>query len=115
MYAQENSGVKKVSAPSRNPSKCPITCFAPDKKNNLQDFQNQRYIGILIFLCERGRGGGGGDRERERERERDRVGERKRESESRSKKEKEREIERTKALTIRFLDLRGQNEKSANP
>ncbi len=27
-YAQDNLGVKKVSAPSKNPAKCPIICFA---------------------------------------------------------------------------------------
>jgi hypothetical protein len=27
-YAQDNLGVKKVSAPSKNPSNCPITSFA---------------------------------------------------------------------------------------
>jgi hypothetical protein len=27
-YAQDNLGVKKVSAPSKNPSNCPIMSFA---------------------------------------------------------------------------------------
>jgi hypothetical protein len=31
-YAQDNLGVKKVSAPSKNPKKCPIICFAHEKK-----------------------------------------------------------------------------------
>jgi hypothetical protein len=31
-YAQDNLGVKKVLAPSENPKKCPIICFASDKK-----------------------------------------------------------------------------------
>ncbi len=34
-YAQDNFAFKKVSAPSKNPSKCPIMCFAreiPAKK-----------------------------------------------------------------------------------
>jgi hypothetical protein len=38
-----------------NPKKFPIVCFAPDKKYNLQDFQNQRYIGIFMSLRERER------------------------------------------------------------
>ncbi len=32
-YAQDNLGVKKVSAPSKNPKKGHIICFAPEKKN----------------------------------------------------------------------------------
>jgi hypothetical protein len=28
----DNLGVKKVSAPLKNPAKCPITCFACEKK-----------------------------------------------------------------------------------
>ncbi len=31
-YAQDNLEVKKVSAPSKNPGKCPIICFAREKK-----------------------------------------------------------------------------------
>jgi hypothetical protein len=31
-YAQDNLGVKKVSAPSKNSAKCPIICFAREKK-----------------------------------------------------------------------------------
>jgi hypothetical protein len=30
--AQDNLGVKKVSAPLKNPAKCPIICFACEKK-----------------------------------------------------------------------------------
>ncbi len=41
-YAQDNLGVKEVSAHSKNPLKCPIICFA--LKKNLPQFQNQRYI-----------------------------------------------------------------------
>ncbi len=48
----------------KNPKKCPIICFDPDKKNNFQDFQNQRYIGI--FMSQR-------EREKKRERERARA------------------------------------------
>jgi hypothetical protein len=32
LYAQDNLGGKKVSAPSKNPAKCPIICFAREKK-----------------------------------------------------------------------------------
>ncbi len=42
-YAQDNLGVKKVSALLKNPAKCPITCFSA-KKNNTPNFQNQRFI-----------------------------------------------------------------------
>jgi hypothetical protein len=31
-YAQDNLVVKKISAPSKNPSKCPILCFAFETK-----------------------------------------------------------------------------------
>jgi hypothetical protein len=41
--SQDNLGVKKVSAPSKNHLKCPIICFAREKNNRLH-FQNQRYI-----------------------------------------------------------------------
>ncbi len=44
LVAQDNLGVKKVSAPSKNPSNCPIMEFCPLKKNNLPHFPNQRYI-----------------------------------------------------------------------
>ncbi len=59
----------KVKAPSKNPKKCSIICFAPDKKNNIPDFQNQRYIGIFMSQREReresaGKGKGKGERER---------------------------------------------------
>ncbi len=67
-YSMGNFWVKKVKAPSKNHKKFPIICFAPDKKNHLQDFQNQRYIGIFMSLKERG-----GQRESESERERERV------------------------------------------
>jgi hypothetical protein len=55
----------KVSAPSKNPKKGPIMCFAPDKKNNLLHFQNR---GTLVFLCpkERERERGGKERARAR-------------------------------------------------
>jgi hypothetical protein len=69
-----------------------IVCFVPDK-NNLLDFQKQRYIGIFMSLRE-------SVRARERERERKRT----------SKKEKE----RTKVCAIIFLSRPGQTEKSAN-
>jgi hypothetical protein len=39
-YAQDNLGVKKVLAPSKNPSKCSNICFAREKQFFL-DFQNQ--------------------------------------------------------------------------
>jgi hypothetical protein len=43
-YTQDNLGVKKVSAPSKNPAKMPHYMFCPRKKNHIPDFQNQRCI-----------------------------------------------------------------------
>jgi hypothetical protein len=40
---------QKVSAPSKNPVKFLIICFAPDQNTNFQGFQNQRYIGIFMY------------------------------------------------------------------
>ncbi len=47
-YAQDNLGVKKVSAPSKIPQKCPIVCFAPEKKIISRTFKIR---GALVFLC----------------------------------------------------------------
>ncbi len=52
-YAQDNLGVQKVSAPSKNLEKSPSICFALDKKINFQDIQNQRYISIFMSQRER--------------------------------------------------------------
>ncbi len=46
----------------KNPSKCPIICFAPDKKNP-QHFQNRFF---MFQRAREGERGGGGERERER-------------------------------------------------
>jgi hypothetical protein len=69
---------QKGSAPLKNPKKCPIFCFATDKKNNLLDVQNQRYIGIFASLRQResksereGERGRAREREQEKERERE--------------------------------------------
>jgi hypothetical protein len=95
-----NFGVKKVKAPSKNPKKGPIICFAPDKKNHLLDFQNQRNIVIFMSLREQ---------EREREKESESKGKSKSESESKKEKEKgkgkrERERERAKVWVTLFLN-----------
>jgi hypothetical protein len=37
-YTEDILGVKKVSAPLKNPMKCLIKCFAREKKINLPDF-----------------------------------------------------------------------------
>ncbi len=42
-YAQDNLGVKKVSAPSKMPH------YLPAKKTNLLDFQNQWYINSYLL------------------------------------------------------------------
>jgi hypothetical protein len=46
-YAQDNLGVKKVSAPSKKPSKCPIICFAGEKKLISRTF---KISGALIVI-----------------------------------------------------------------
>jgi hypothetical protein len=82
------------------------------KNNNIQDFQNQRYIGIFC-PNERER-----EKERGRERERERVRVRARKGKGKRKgmrnRNRNRERERTKARVILFLNQLGQSEKSAN-
>jgi hypothetical protein len=51
-YAQDNLGVKKVSAPSKNPAKCPIICFAREKKIISRTF---KISGALIVKLALGR------------------------------------------------------------
>ncbi len=106
-YAQDNLEVKEVSALSKNLSKCPILCFAPDKKLIPCTF---RIRGTLVFYVPRR--GGEIEREKERERERER-GERERErarERARARaREGEREREREKVLAIIFLNRTGQN------
>ncbi len=62
---------QKGESPSKNPKKCPIICFAPDKKIISRTLKIR---GPLVFLCPK-------ERERERERERDRERERERQRE----------------------------------
>jgi hypothetical protein len=89
------------------------TVLPQTNKNNIQDFQNQRYIGI--FMSQR-------EREREIASERDRESESKKEKKKEKgkrkwkgkEKGKERERERTKAQAILFLNRPGQREKSVN-
>jgi hypothetical protein len=47
-YAQDNLGVKKVSAPSKNPTKCPIM-FYPRKKIISRTF---KISGALIVILQ---------------------------------------------------------------
>ncbi len=80
-YAQDNLGVKKVSAPSKNPLNCPIMSFAQENKMISPTFKREE--------TER--------KEREREREergRARKREREREQEQEQEREQERERER---------------------
>jgi hypothetical protein len=85
-YAQDNLGVKKVSAPSENPKKCPIISFAPDKKIISRTFKIR---GTLVFLCPKER-----EREKERERKREREQEQEQEQERDWEQEEEQERER---------------------
>jgi hypothetical protein len=48
-YTQENLGVKKVSAPSKNPAKCPIICFACEKKIISQTFKISITLIFIMF------------------------------------------------------------------
>jgi hypothetical protein len=83
-FTLDNLGVKKVSALLKNPKKCSIKCFAPDqKKNNIQDFQNQRYVDIFMY-------------QREKKRERERKGERESKEERERVQEREKENEKEK-------------------
>ncbi len=78
-----------------------------NQKNNLLDFQNQRYsyIGIFRSLREREReGGGGGEREGESEKEREKE---KREEKEGRERGREGERERTKVRAIIFLNRPG--------
>jgi hypothetical protein len=45
--AKGSFGVEKVSAPSKNPMKCPIICFAPDKKKLIS--RTFKIRGTLVF------------------------------------------------------------------
>ncbi len=47
-YAQDNLGVKKVSAPSKNLENCPIMSFAQENKIISPTFQIN---GTLVILC----------------------------------------------------------------
>jgi hypothetical protein len=75
-------------------------CFAPDKKKHLQDFQNQRYIGICMSL-------------KERERERERGGEHERESKSKKARAREQERERERGRERERERDREKENKSA--
>ncbi len=52
----DNFGVKKVEAPSKNPKKCPIICFAPDKKIISRTIKIRGTL-VRIFLSQKERGG----------------------------------------------------------
>jgi hypothetical protein len=97
-------GSERSRPPKKIPRNAPIYFF-PQKKN-LQDFQNQKYIGIFMAQIER-------ETERERKREREREGERKSDQEQERERERERERENKSAGAILFINRRGQNEKSA--
>ncbi len=49
-YAQDNLGVKKVSAPSKNHAKCPIICFYPAKKKISRTFKINGTLMRVIML-----------------------------------------------------------------
>jgi hypothetical protein len=66
--------------PLENPLKCPIMCFAPDKKIIFCTF---RIRGTLVFLCPK-------EKERKRGRERDRDSERESGRGSKGGRERER-------------------------
>jgi hypothetical protein len=51
-YAQDNLGVKKVSVPSKNPSKCHIICFARKKKSCTFRISGTLIVIIFGALCQ---------------------------------------------------------------
>jgi hypothetical protein len=64
---------QKGLGPLEKPQEMPHYMFCPRQKNNFQDFENEKYIGIFMSQRER-------DRKRERKGERKRERERERES-----------------------------------
>jgi hypothetical protein len=84
-------GSKRSRPPPKFPRNAPLYVL-PQTKKNLQDSQNQRYIGIFMSPEERER-----EREQERESDRERGGERERERERGKERERERERERKKS------------------
>jgi hypothetical protein len=88
MYAQDNLGVKKGSAPSKNPENCPIMSFAQENKIIPPTFQ---ISGTLVILCPKEIEI---EREREREREQEQEQEHERELEQEREREREQEQER---------------------
>jgi hypothetical protein len=77
--------------------------FCPRQKNNIQDYQNQRYISTYFFVPKRERG-----RESKSESESESK------SKSRKGKGKGKERERTEVLVMIFLNRPCKNEKSGN-
>jgi hypothetical protein len=71
-------GGQKVIGPLKKPQETPYYVFCPRQKNNVHDFQNQRYIGIFMS-------------QRARERERERWGEEERDREREQEQEQERQ------------------------
>jgi hypothetical protein len=47
-FSQGNLGVKKVSAPSKNPSNCPIMSFARQKKIISRTFQISSTLIVIL-------------------------------------------------------------------
>ncbi len=102
--------MKKLKAPSKNPKKCPIICFAPDKKIISRTLKIR---GALVFLCPKE----GEERREERRETRDERREtrdERRESERQETRNERRVSKRIKVLAIIFLNCLGQNEKSAD-
>ncbi len=71
----------------KNPKKCAIIYFAPDKKNNPRHFQNQWHISIFMSQTER-------EGESARERARARVREKDKDKDKDKDKEREKEEEK---------------------
>ncbi len=91
---------------SKNPAKCPIICFAPDKKIISRTLKSEVHWYFYVPKREREREGEAG-RESERERREER-------GETRDKRRETRKERReTREEAIIFLNRPGQNEKSA--
>jgi hypothetical protein len=118
-YTQDNLGVKKVSAPLKNPKKCPIICFAPDKKIISMTVKIR---GVLVFYVPKRERERESESKRERRRERERREERGgRREERREKRDERREMRDERASELDNKSAgdyiskpQGQNEKSAN-
>ncbi len=99
-----NGAFQKGRGPLEKPQEMPHYMFCPRQKNNFQDFQNQRCIGI--FMSQRRR------REMRDKRTRDKRWEMRDERVRERESERRRVSKRIIVRSIIFLNRPGQNDKS---